>query len=123
MLESGLMVAAFALLPALVSRFGFATHTSWRIASAVFLLISIPFEFLVRSRTKSMPDMTLTRLNINTINWCLSLGADLIMLVVLLGLVGSRAGAFYLLGIFALLIMTGLLFVQFAASTFVPSEQ
>ena len=45
------------------------------------------------------------------------------MILVLLGLIGSHAGAFYLLGILALLTMSGLLFIQFAASTFVPHDQ
>jgi hypothetical protein len=123
MLESSLMVAFFALVPVLVTRFGVGTPSSWRISSVLFLLFAIPLEFLALSRTKNMRDMTLARFNINTVNWCLSLGADLIMLVVLLGLVGSHAGAFYLLAILALLTMSGLLFIQFAASTFVPRDQ
>jgi len=122
MLESSLIVALFALLPVLVTRFGLPTDTSWRICGAVWLLIQVPLEFVCLRRTKNMPDMTLARRNVNTINWCLSLASDAIMVGVVLGLAGSHAGAFYLASLFMLLVMSGLLFVQFAASTFVPAD-
>jgi len=123
MLESSLMVAAFALVPVLVSRFGTEIDIGWRISSAAWLVVAIPMDFLARARTKHMPEMTLTRFNVNTVNWCLALGADLIMFLVLTGATGPRADAFYLLAIFTYLTMSGLLFIQFAASTFVPPSQ
>ena len=122
MLEMSLMVAAFAFLPVLVSSFDFEVWTTWRISSAAFLIVAIPSEFLALRRTQNMPDMKLNRLNINTVNWALSLSADFIMLVVVIGLFESQAGAFYLLAVFCILVMAGILFVQFAASTFMPSE-
>ncbi|MCH8083698.1 MAG: hypothetical protein IH885_05625, partial [Myxococcales bacterium] len=44
-------------------------------------------------------------------------------LVVLIGAFESRAGALYLLGISFVLLMAGILFVQFAASTFMPNDR
>ncbi len=70
-----------------------------------------------------MSDMTPSRFNVNTINWCLSIGADLIALGVLLNLFGAHLSACYVLAVFSLLTMSGLLFIQFAASTFVQPDE
>jgi hypothetical protein len=118
MLETCFMVAAMALVPVLIDHFGINNDYLWRISSAIFLMIAIPFEFVARHRTRDMPKMTLSKLNINTINWGVSLSADLILVAVLFGLVGNRSEAFYLLALFAQLILAGNLFVQFAAETF-----
>lgn len=123
MLESGLLVAAFSIIPALLATFEISASTSWRIASAIFLLIQIPSEFIALRRTRKMPDMNLSRVNVNTVNWTLSIGADLIMLGVLLDWVGAHASGFYMLSVFLLLVMSGLLFIQFAASTFIPADE
>ncbi len=123
MLETSLFVAAAVIVPAILDRFGIASHAVWRISSAIFLVYQIPGEFVSARRTKKMPEMTVSRLNVNTLNWALSIGADLVALGVLLDLFGTRAAAWYIVAVFALLVMSGLLFVQFAASTFVsPSE-
>jgi hypothetical protein len=122
MLESGLMVAAYSLLPLLVAHFDLDTHAIWRISGALFLVSAIPLELHAMRRTKRMKDMRLAGINVNSINWFLSLGADCLMLAVALGAFGSRAGAVYLLAIFSLLVMAGILFIQFAASTFLPPE-
>ena len=66
--------------------------------------------------------MTLTRLNVNTVNWALSLGADLILVAIVLSLVGTHAQAFYVLALFFQLAVAGTLFVQFAAETFVAPD-
>ena len=123
MLEASLMVAAYSFLPVLVSSFDFEVLTTWRISSAAFLIVAIPNELVALRRTRDMPDMKLNRMNINTVNWTLSLSADFIMLVVVIGVFESRAGALYLLAIFSILVMAGVLFVQFAASTFMPNDQ
>ena len=123
MLETGLFVAAAVLVPVILDHFGIESHLVWRISSAIFLLYQIPGEFLAARRTKKMPDMTVSKFNVNTINWTLSIGADLIVFGVLLGLFDTRAGAWYLVAVFSLLIMAGLLFIQFAASTFVSHSE
>jgi len=120
MLESSLIVVAAAIIPSLLAHLGIEPRTSWRIASALFLLVQVPGEFLAVKRTRQMPDMKLSWFNTNSINWGLSLGADLIMLGVLLDLFGARSNGCYMLAIFLLLVMSGLLFIQFAASTFIP---
>jgi hypothetical protein len=120
MLETSLFVAAAVLTPIILDHFGMESSIVWRLSSAVFLLYQIPGEFLAARRTKKMPDMTVSRFNVNTVNWALSIGADLIAFGVLVGLFGAHAGAGYLVAVFALLVMSGLLFIQFAGSTFVP---
>jgi hypothetical protein len=123
MLEMSLSVAAGAFLPVLISLFDFEVWTTWRIATAGWLAIAIPSEILAWHRTRSMPDMKLDRLNINTINWVLCLVSDVVMVLLLIGLFESQVGAVYLLAIFCYLAAAGILFVQFAASTFMPSDQ
>jgi hypothetical protein len=123
MLEMSLSVAAGAFLPVLVSLFDFEVWTTWRIATAVWLAIAIPAEIIAWRRTRSMPDMKLNRLNVNTVNWVLCLFSDAVMVLVMIGFFESQAGAVYLLAIFCYLAAAGVLFVQFAASTFMPNDQ
>ncbi len=122
MLETCFMVAAAALVPALLSRFGIDAQVLWRISSALFLMVVIPFEFVARNRTKTLSNMTLTKFNINTVNWALSIGSDLVMVAVLFNLVGHQPDAFYIVALFMQLTIAGILFVQFAAETFRPPE-
>jgi hypothetical protein len=122
MLETCFMVAAASVAPILIHRFDDSTDYLWQIASTLFLCIAIPFEFVARSRTKDMPSMTLTRLNVNTVNWALSLGADLLLVAIVLNLVATNAQAFYFLALFFQLTVAGILFVQFAAETFVTPD-
>jgi hypothetical protein len=123
MLESCLVVAAASIVPVLLSYFEVNASAAWRLASAAFLLVQVPMEVIAFMRTSSMPDMKLSKFNVNTINWCLSIGADLVMLGILLDLVGTQASAYYMLAVFSLLVMSGLLFIQFAASTFIPRDE
>jgi hypothetical protein len=123
MLEMSLQVAAGAFIPVLISLFEFEVWTSWRIAAAAWLAIAIPSEILAWFRTRDMPDMKLNRLNVNTVNWMLCLLSDGVMFLVMIGFFESNAGAVYLLALFVYLSVAAILFVQFAASTFMPSEQ
>jgi len=123
MLETCFMVAAAALVPTLLSHFSVDSSVMWRIASAIFLCIAIPFEFIARNRTKNIPNLTLTKINVNTVNWSLSIAADLILVAVLLNVVGTKSEAFYLVALFFQLIIAGILFVQFASETFTHSDQ
>lgn len=118
MLETCFMVAAAALIPVLLDKFHISHSILWRIASATFLCIAIPFEFVARNRTKNMPNMTLTKFNVNTVNWLLSLGADLLLVAILINVVGTFSDALYLVALFSQLALAGILFVQFAAETF-----
>jgi hypothetical protein len=118
MLETCFMVAVAALIPALFDKFRLDPAMIWRVSSAAFLCIAIPFEFVARNRTKGMPKMTLTKLNVNTINWALSLGADLVLIAIVLNLVAAWSEAFYIVALFAQLAVAGILFIQFAAEIF-----
>lgn len=115
MLETCFMVAAASLIPVLLDQFG--------MDHAVFLCVAIPFEFVARNRTKGIPNMTLTKMNVNTVNWGLSLGADLALVAIVFKLVGAHAQPFYLIALFFQLFLAGILFVQFAAETFTPPDQ
>lgn len=123
MLETCFMVAAVALFPALLSHLGVDSSMIWRIASAVFLCIAIPFEFVARNRTKDLPNMTLTKVNVNTVNWGLSIGADLILVAIVINVAGINSEALYLIALFLQLTLAGILFVQFANATFTHSDQ
>ena len=123
MMESCFMVAVVALVPALLEKFEMGPELLWRAASAVFLCFAIPFEFIASRRTKNMPKMTVTRFNINSINWSLSIGADLIMFAVLINVVGGHAEALFLVALVMILVLSGNLFVQFASDTFTVPDQ
>jgi hypothetical protein len=123
MLETSFMVAAAALIPVLLDQFNLSPAMLWRVAAAIFLCMAIPYEFIARKRTKDMPDMTLTRVNINTINWGLSIGADLILITILFGFIAKNPDAFYLVTLLSQLTLAGILFVQFAAETFTHPDQ
>jgi hypothetical protein len=122
MLEMALLVAAGGFLPVFVSLFEFEIWTTWRIATAAWLVIAIPSEIIAWSRTRDMPDMKLEGLNVNTINWVFCLLSDAIMFVVMIGFFEARAGALYMSALFLYLAVAAILFVQFAASTFMPSD-
>ena len=118
MLETCFMVAAAAFVPVLLEQFDLAAPVLWQFASAAFLCAVIPYEFVARNRTKGMPDMTLTKMNINTVNWALSIGADLVLAAILLSLVGPYSEALYLVVLLLQLTLAGTLFIHFAAETF-----
>jgi len=122
MLEIALLVAVAAFLPVLISLFEFEVWTTWRIATAGWLMLAIPSEIIAWFRTRDMPDMKLDQLNVNTVNWVFCLVSDAIMFVVMIGCFEARAGALYLLALLMYLAAAGILFVQFAASTFMPSD-
>jgi hypothetical protein len=123
MLEMSLLVAAGAFLPVLVSLFDLEVWTAWRISTAAWLVVAVPSEIIAWHRTRNMPDMKLDRLNINTVNWVLCLFSDAVMFFVMIGFFESHVGAVYLLAIFSYLAAAAILFVQFAASTFMPNAQ
>ena len=118
MLETCFVVAAASLFPVILDQFDMAPAALWRTASAVYLCVAIPFEFVAQNRTRGMPNMTLTSININTVNWSISIVADFIAVAILLSLVGPYSEAFYLVTLLLQLVVAGIIFVQFAADTF-----
>jgi len=123
MLETSLTLAAHAFVPVLVSIFDLEASASWRISAAAWLAIGIPSEIIAWRRTRNIPELKLNQLNVNTVNWGLAIGCELLMLLVAIGWFGSRAGALYLVARFSYLLVAGILFVQFASSTFVPTDR
>ena len=117
------MVAAASLIPVVLEQFNIAAPVLWRVASAAFLCVAIPFEFVARNRTKGMQDMTLTKMNVNSVNWSLTIGADIVLVAILLSLVGAYSAAFYLVVLLLQLTLAGTLFIQFAAETFTLPNQ
>ncbi|MFT5501371.1 MAG: hypothetical protein ACI88G_001508 [Woeseiaceae bacterium] len=88
------------------------------VALAGFSGIAIPFEFIAQDRAKNLPKMTLSKFNINTVNWTLSLGTDLLLAAILINAVGAWSEAAYLVALFVQLTLAGILFVKFASDTF-----
>lgn len=123
MLETCFMVAAAALTPIIVSHFAGEAPMLWRISAALFLCVAIPFEFVAMRRTRDIPKMTLAKMNVNSINWLLSIGADILLVAVVVGLVGSNEQAFYVLALFSQLTLAGILFIHFAADTFTHADK
>jgi hypothetical protein len=123
MLETCFMVAAASFLPVILDQFDMAPAALWRTASAVFLCVAIPFELVARNRTRGMLNMTLTKININTVNWGISIASDLILVAILLSLVGPYSEAFYLVTLLLQLVVAGIIFVQFAADTFTYTDE
>lgn len=123
MLETCFMVAAAALVPVLLDKFNIDQSLVWRISSAAFLCIAIPFEFVARARTKNLAKMTLSKLNVNTINWALSIGADLLLAAILFNFLGMWSDALYVAALFSQLALAGILFIQFAAETFAQPDE
>lgn len=123
MLETCFVVLAAALLPVLLEKFGLDSTVIWRASSGAILCVVIPFEFVAQKRTKDMPSMTWTKFNVNTVNWGLSISADLILLAILINMVGTNAEAFFLIVLCLELALAANLFVQFAAETFSALNQ
>jgi len=123
MLETCFMIVVVALVPIIFDKFGVDRDLVWRAASAAFLCIAIPFELVARRRTKDIPNMTLTKINVNTVNWALSIGADLVLIAILFNTVGIWSEAFYLIAMIAQLTLAGILFIQFAAETFTHTDR
>jgi len=86
-------LAAHAFVPVLVSIFDLEASASWRISAAAWLAIGIPSEIIAWRRTRNIPELKLNQLNVNTVNWSLAIGCELLMLLVAIGWFGSRAGA------------------------------
>ena len=86
-------LAAHAFVPVLVSIFDLEASASWRISAAAWLAIGIPSEIIAWRRTRNIPELKLNQLNVNTVNWGLAIGCELLMLLVAIGWFGSRAGA------------------------------
>jgi hypothetical protein len=123
MMETCFMIAAAALVPALLDKFGLGSSVIWRAASALFLCVAVPFEVIAWRRTKDMPSMVLTKMNANTINWGMSFSADTMMFAVAINMVGANAEAFFHTALVVDLILAGNLFVQFASDTFSFSDR
>jgi hypothetical protein len=118
MMETCFLIAATALAPSLLDKFGLDSNDIWRVASAMFLCVAIPYEFIAWRRAKGMSKMTLSKINVNTVNWTMSFSADLIMIAVLVNVTGANAEAFFLTALLLDLILAGNLFIHFAGDTF-----
>jgi len=123
MLETCFMVAAAALIPALLEKFDLGQSAIWRVASGFFLCMAIPFEFVAQNRDKNMPNMTLSKFNVNTINWALTLCADLLLVAILINVLSAWSDALYFVALFFQLALAGILFVQFAANMFARADR
>jgi hypothetical protein len=126
MLESSLLVVAFALFPIVPAKFGISPEATWRISAIVYLAVDIPLTILSAKRILPVRRLYTAHDRADRATsvavQALGYGADLAMLTVVLGIVSQLSAAFYFLGLYMVLLLAGILFLRFAASTFVPDS-
>jgi hypothetical protein len=123
MLEASLFVAALALFPVLPRKFGASPGAASRVSCIVLLVVDIPLTLFTFRR--AIPLRSLYRRGDPTterILWVLGLGADVLAVVGAPGFFAHQVEALYSAALFLNLILAGVLFIRFAASTFMPDE-
>jgi hypothetical protein len=121
MLESSLLVVAFALFPIVPAKFGISPEATWRISAIVYLAVDIPLTILAAKRILPVRQLYTAHDRATSVAvQALGYGADLAMFTVVLGIASQLSAAFYFLGLYMVLVLAGILFLRFAASTFVP---
>jgi hypothetical protein len=123
MLEASLLVLAFALFPLIPTKLGAAPPLSWRISAGAFLVVDLVVTVASLRRGAGLrhvatPGDWLWSVPVQL----LAYSADALMAVVVLGIAAPLAPGFYFIALYANLAVAGLLFVAFAASTFLPRE-
>jgi len=123
MLETSLLVVAFALFPFIPLKLGVSSDLLWRISGGAFLIADVAYWILTRNRGRAVRELlTSAGRRHATSTRLLAYTADLLMLSVVLGLADFASPGLYFTALYVELITAGVLFVGFAASTFVPPE-
>ena len=123
MLESSLLVVAFALFPFIPATLGVVPDLVWRISGGAFLIVDIAFWILAYKRNRDLRALlTPSERRFTVFMYLLAGTADLLMLVVVLGIAGLAASGFYFAALYLELVGSGVFFVTFAASMFAPRE-
>jgi len=123
MVETSLLVVAFALFPFIPLKLGASSEFLWRISAGAFLIADATYWVLTYKRIQEVRQLlTGTDRRLAAVLAMPAYTADLLMVVVVLGFAVSAAPGLYFSALYLELIVSGLLFVTFAASIFAPSE-
>lgn len=119
MLEASLFVVAASLLPVVLFELRLADEVAWSIAAALFLLTDLGLNLAVWIRSRGLakyyqPADRIVGPIVTTLGWT----ADAIVLGVLFAARPELAPGLYLLALYLNLVLAGILFIRFAASTF-----
>ncbi len=120
-LECSLFIAAFALFPIILHRFGVAVEATWRLSSLVYLLSDIVFALLIARRTRAVAELWPSRALARAI-WSGSAIGQLSLLLAVFGVAIATPQAFFFFTLYVNLLITGLLFLIVAWQTFVPGD-
>jgi hypothetical protein len=114
MLEASLLVAAFSLVPILGHEAGLSIAVSWQSSSCLFSVVAASIMALHTRRAYAFASfqMSLSWRASAFALWLVALGA---LLATAVGAV-QKAGFGYALGLFALLVYAGLLFIRLVVS-------
>ena len=119
MLETSLLVVAFALFPFIPSTLGLAPDLVWRISAGAFVFADAAYWALTRKRGKALHTLLApSDRRLSLVTRLLAYATDSLMIAVVLGLVGSAASGLYFTALYIELIISGALFVSFAGSAF-----
>jgi len=121
MLEASLFVVMLALLPSILFEFRIDDRVAWRASAALFLLLDLVASVSMTVRNRELRWAPADR-KVGYLVGSLSLAADAAVVVVLLGFAADRAAALYLLALYLNVALSAILFIRFAASTFLPDE-
>jgi len=123
MLEASLFVVALALLPVVLLHLGVVEEIAWRASAGIFLAADAvtTVSIHVRAGNVSAEYLSADRLT-SIVVQATGYAADGVVALVLVGIWSERAPGLYLLALYLNVLLSGLLFIRFAASTFVPDE-
>jgi hypothetical protein len=116
MLEASLFVVALSVAPGVIRELGVSESNIWRISAALFLMIDVAIGVAawIRGHDLSSQYDWATK----SIVYALSLSADAVMLLILIGIHPAPVQGMYLLSIYFNLVLAGFIFIRFAAVNF-----
>jgi hypothetical protein len=116
MLELSLFVVTLSIAPGMIRELGVSESNIWRISAALYLMIgaAISVALWIRGREFSSQYDWATK----SIFYALSYSADIVMLLVLIGIHPAPVEGMYLLSIYINLVIAGFIFIRFAAVNF-----
>ena len=116
MLELSLFVVALSIAPGVIRELGVSESNIWRISASLYFMlgVAIGVALWVRGREFSSQYDWPTK----SIFYVLGYSADIVMLLVLIGIHPAPVEGMYLLSIYINLVAAGFIFIRFAAVNF-----
>ena len=123
MLETSLLVVAFALFPFIPLKLGVSSDLLWRMSAGAFLIVDISYWILTRNRNRTYGGMaTSAERRKGVVLLLLAWTVDLLMMTIVIGVTGSAAPGVYFAALYIELVISGVFFITFAASMLAPQE-